>query len=36
MSKKKGIDISYWQGDVNFAKVKADGVQFAIVREGYI
>ena len=35
MSKKKGIDISYWQGDVNFAKVKADDVQFAIIREGY-
>lgn len=35
MSKKKGIDISYWKGDVNFAKVKADGVQFAIIREGY-
>lgn len=35
MSKKKGIDISYWQGNVNFAKVKTDGIQFAIIREGY-
>lgn len=35
MSKQKGIDISYYQGNVNFAKVKADGVQFAIIREGY-
>lgn len=31
----KGIDISSWQGSVDFAKVKADGVQFAILREGY-
>ena len=35
MGKKKGIDISYWQGNINFAKVKADGIQFAILREGY-
>ena len=31
---KKGIDISAWQGDVNFAKVAA-AVDFAILREGY-
>ncbi|PLT76338.1 MULTISPECIES: GH25 family lysozyme [Lachnospiraceae] len=35
MSKIKGIDISYWQGNVDFKKVKADGIQFAILREGY-
>lgn len=35
MSKEKGIDISYWQGTVNFAKVKMDGIKFAILREGY-
>lgn len=35
MSKQKGIDISKWQESVNFAKVKADGIQFAILREGY-
>ena len=35
MGKQKGIDISYWQGNVDFAKVKADGIQFAILREGY-
>lgn len=31
---KKGIDISYWQGDVDFAKV-AQNVDFVILREGY-
>lgn len=31
----KGIDISKWQGNVDFNKVKADGVQFCIFREGY-
>ena len=31
----KGMDISYWQGTVDFAKVAADGIKFAILREGY-
>ena len=31
----KGIDISNWQGNVDFNKVKADGIQFCIFREGY-
>lgn len=31
---KKGIDISYWQGEVNFAKV-AQNIDFIILREGY-
>lgn len=35
MGKQKGIDISYWQGNVDFSKVKADGIQFVILREGY-
>lgn len=35
MGKIKGIDISQWQGDIDFRKVKSDGVQFAIIREGY-
>ncbi|PWM98984.1 MAG: hypothetical protein DBX37_05700 [Massilioclostridium sp.] len=35
MFQKKGIDISKWQGDVDFSKVKADGVEFAILRAGY-
>lgn len=36
MSKIKGIDISYWQGDIDFKKVKmSDDVKFVILREGY-
>ena len=31
----KGIDISYWQGNVNFVQAKNGGVQFVILREGY-
>lgn len=30
----KGIDVSYWQGSIDWAKVKADGVVFAIIRAG--
>lgn len=29
------MDISYWQGNVDFARVAADGIKFAILREGY-
>lgn len=32
---KKGIDISYWQGNVDFEKVKKSGIEFVILREGY-
>lgn len=32
---KKGIDISYFQGNVDFNKVKADGIDFIIPRDGY-
>lgn len=32
---KKGIDISYWQGNVNFKSVKNDGIDFVIFRQGY-
>lgn len=28
----KGIDVSYWQGKVDWARVKADGIGFAILR----
>lgn len=36
MSKERGIDISYWQGNVDFKKVKmSDDIKFAILREGY-
>jgi GH25 family lysozyme M1 (1,4-beta-N-acetylmuramidase) len=32
---KKGIDISYFQGNIDFKKVKADGIDFIIPRCGY-
>lgn len=35
MNTKKGIDISYHQGTVNFKKVKADGIEFVILRSSY-
>lgn len=28
----KGIDVSKWNGDVDFAKVKADGIKFVMLR----
>lgn len=31
----KGIDVSQWQGNINWTKVKSDGIKFAILREGY-
>lgn len=31
----KGIDVSKWQGDIDWAKVKAAGIQFAMIRLGY-
>lgn len=34
MVEYKGIDVSKWQGDIEWAKVKADGVQFAMLRCG--
>ena len=30
-----GIDVSYYQGDVNWKAVAADGIDFAIIRCGY-
>ena len=30
-----GIDVSEWQGDINWAQVKAGGVDFAIIRCGW-
>lgn len=35
MAKHKGIDISQWQGTIDFTKVKAAGIDFAILRTGY-
>ena len=32
---RKLIDISDWQGNVNFARVKADGIDSVIIRAGY-
>lgn len=31
----KGIDVSKWQGEIDWAKVKASGVKFAMIRLGY-
>lgn len=31
----KGIDVSTWQGNIDWNKVKADKIEFAIVRGGY-
>ena len=30
----KGIDVSHWQGDINWPKVKAAGIKFAILKAG--
>lgn len=32
---KNGINVSMWQGDVNWSKVKESGTEFAIIRAGY-
>ena len=32
---KKGIDVSTFQGDINWKKVKNDGIDFAIIRLGF-
>ncbi|MCC6093489.1 MAG: LysM peptidoglycan-binding domain-containing protein [Lachnospiraceae bacterium] len=34
MSEYKGIDVSHWQGHIDWAKVKASGIQFAIIKSG--
>lgn len=31
----KGIDVSKWQGEIDWQKVKNAGINFAIIREGY-
>ncbi len=33
--RKLGIDVSYHQGAIDWAKVKAAGIEFAIIRAGY-
>ena len=35
MYMKKGIDISYHQGKIDFAKVKKAGIEFVIMRSSY-
>lgn len=32
---KKGIDVSRWQGNIDWKKVKAAGIDFAIIQAGY-
>jgi lysozyme len=34
VSEFKGIDVSHWQGAIDWAKVKAAGIQFAIIKAG--
>ncbi len=31
----KGIDVSFWQGEIDFNAVKASGVEYVILRAGY-
>lgn len=33
---KRGMDVSYWQGLINWERVKADDIDFAILRCGYV
>lgn len=35
MSEYKGMDVSTWQGAINWQKVKSSGIQFAILRVGF-
>lgn len=32
---KLGVDVSYFQGEIDWEKVKADGIDFAMIRLGY-
>jgi lysozyme len=34
MSEFKGIDVSHWQGAIDWKKVKAAGIQFTIIKSG--
>ena len=34
-STTKGVDVSAWQGEIDFKKVKDDNIDFVIIREGY-
>lgn len=35
MDVKTGVDVSKWQGEIDWEKAKADGVEFAMIRAGY-
>lgn len=35
ITKMKGIDVSKWQGDIDFNKVKNDGIEFVILRSSF-
>lgn len=35
MANYKGIDVSKWQGKIDWAKVKASGIQFAMLRSSF-
>ncbi len=35
MATTKGIDVSVWQGNIDFNEVKAAGIDFVIIRAGY-
>ena len=32
---RSGIDVSVWQGNIDWQKVKNAGVEFALIRAGY-
>ena len=34
MSEFRGIDVSHWQGAIDWTRVKAAGIQFAIIKSG--
>lgn len=35
MEKAKGIDVSHWQGKIDFDKVKSQGYSFVMINAGY-
>ena len=34
-TKRSGVDVSKWQGDIDWNQVKASGIEYAIIRVGY-
>ena len=34
-TKRSGVDVSKWQGDIDWNQVKAAGIEYAIIRVGY-